>query len=197
MDDDAPLVTVKLRVPRRRAVHRVRAPRRSTIAEARTDRQTTVDKELALALALPGPMLRGVMAALRGLDAVNLMPAAMIKTDPMYATCSARTSARSASTTRSTTSTSTARSACSPRSARRSKTLCVGRDGKPAVRDVIAGAVDVRRAHQRRLLLRRRDQDRAIGRRESRALHGSPTKQDIAPVVEPDGKRAPRVVRST
>jgi pyruvate/2-oxoglutarate dehydrogenase complex dihydrolipoamide acyltransferase (E2) component len=86
MDENAPLVTVKMRMPREEPfaefVKRVAA----TIAEARTDRLTSVDKELRLALALPSPVLRGVMATLRGLDAVNLMPSAMIETDPMYAT---------------------------------------------------------------------------------------------------------------
>ncbi|HEY3803986.1 MAG TPA: 2-oxo acid dehydrogenase subunit E2 [Kofleriaceae bacterium] len=86
MDENAPLVTVKMRMPREEPfvefVKRVAA----TIADARTDRVTSVDKELKLALALPSPLLRGVMATLRGLDAANLMPAAMIETDPMYAT---------------------------------------------------------------------------------------------------------------
>ncbi len=86
MDDKAPLVTVKMKMPHREPfadfVKRVAA----TIDDARSDRQTTVDKELKLALALPGPVVRGVMGLLRGLDSANLMPAAMIENDPMYAT---------------------------------------------------------------------------------------------------------------
>jgi hypothetical protein len=44
-----------------------------------------VDKELKLALALPGFLLRGVMSLLRFLDRINLLPGFMIDTDPMYA----------------------------------------------------------------------------------------------------------------
>jgi len=50
-----------------------------------TGKKSTVDKELALATALPTFMLRGVMAFLRWLDRVNRLPASMIASDPMYA----------------------------------------------------------------------------------------------------------------
>lgn len=85
MDEHAPLVTVKMRVPRDEPFGELVKRIAATIAEARTDRETTVDKELKLALALPGPVVRGVMGALRGLDSLNLMPASMIEHDPMYA----------------------------------------------------------------------------------------------------------------
>ncbi len=85
MEATAPMVTVKLRFPRNEPFTIVCKRIAEAVADARTDRITSVDKELALALALPGPMLRGVMATLRGLDTLNLMPGAMIKTDPMYA----------------------------------------------------------------------------------------------------------------
>ena len=39
---------------------------------------------LALAMALPGPVLRFVMWAMRVLDRVNLMPGVLIHGDPMY-----------------------------------------------------------------------------------------------------------------
>jgi len=86
MDERAPLVTVKMQVPRDEPFAAFTARVARTIEVARSDRETTVDKELKLALALPRPLLRGVMAALRGLDRVNLMPRAMIANDPMYAT---------------------------------------------------------------------------------------------------------------
>ena len=86
MDANAPMVTIKMRFepgePFAAAAKRIA----DTIAGARTDTMTTVDKELAVALALPGPLLRLVMAGLRGLDRVNLLPGAMIESDPMYAT---------------------------------------------------------------------------------------------------------------
>jgi hypothetical protein len=40
---------------------------------------------MKLALALPAPLLRMVFGFLRWLDQVNLMPGAMIRNDPMYA----------------------------------------------------------------------------------------------------------------
>jgi hypothetical protein len=86
MDATAPMVTVKMRFeasePFAVAVKRIA----ETIADARTDRTTTVDKELALVLALPGPLVQMVLTGLRGLDRVNLLPGVMIESDPMYAT---------------------------------------------------------------------------------------------------------------
>ena len=85
MEVTAPMVTVKMKFdagePFTDAVRRIA----ETIATSRTDQVTMVDKELALALALPGPVLRMVMAGLRLLDRVNLLPGAMIESDPMYA----------------------------------------------------------------------------------------------------------------
>jgi hypothetical protein len=86
MDANAPMVTVKVRVPKDEPFDVFVKRVTSAIADARTDRLTAVDKELKIVLAMPSPVVRGVMAALRGLDAVNLMPGAMIETDPMYAT---------------------------------------------------------------------------------------------------------------
>jgi pyruvate/2-oxoglutarate dehydrogenase complex dihydrolipoamide acyltransferase (E2) component len=86
MDADAPMVTVKVRVPKDEPFDAFVSRVASTIASARTDRLTAVDKELKIVLAMPGMVVRGVMAALRGLDALNRMPGAMIETDPLYAT---------------------------------------------------------------------------------------------------------------
>ena len=86
MEASAPLVTVKLRIDKDEPFHELPARIASTIADSRSDRISMVDKELRLALALPGTMLRGVMAALQGLDKLNLMPSSMIEEDPMYAT---------------------------------------------------------------------------------------------------------------
>jgi hypothetical protein len=84
IDDEAPLVTVKLEFfkgePFAACVKRIVA----AISGGRTGAAQQVDKELALALALPGPLLRAVMALLRGLDRINLMPGFMIAGDPMY-----------------------------------------------------------------------------------------------------------------
>jgi hypothetical protein len=83
-DEKSPLVTVKLEFPETdtflEATRRIKA----AIGEGRGGAVSTVDKELKLALALPGVVLRAVMAILRFLDRVNLFPAAMIRSDPMF-----------------------------------------------------------------------------------------------------------------
>lgn len=54
------------------------------VASARgSDR--SVDRETALLVALPGPLLRGLVALARLLDAWNLFPRFMTRDDPMYA----------------------------------------------------------------------------------------------------------------
>lgn len=78
------LVTVKVPFPEGEAFADCAARIKGGIGEGRSDKVTTVDKELKLALALPGPLLSFVMSTLRFLDQINLMPRAMIDTDPMY-----------------------------------------------------------------------------------------------------------------
>jgi hypothetical protein len=55
------------------------------VGEGRSGRERPVDKEVRLALLLPGFVLRAAFALLRFLDRWNLMPSAMIANDPMYA----------------------------------------------------------------------------------------------------------------
>lgn len=85
--DDAPIVTVKAEFPASDTFGDVHGRIAGAVNEARKadGKKTTVDKELQLALMLPSPLLRLVMGFLRWLDGVNLMPAGMIKGDPMYA----------------------------------------------------------------------------------------------------------------
>ncbi len=84
MADEAPLVTVKL--PFWKAEPFADCARRivAGIGEGRSGPARNVDRELKLALMLPGPLLRAVMGLLRWLDRVNLMPGWMIESDPMY-----------------------------------------------------------------------------------------------------------------
>ena len=92
--DDAPIVTIKLEFPKddtfaacvERVAAAVGGAKEPAAGAAMVKRKaSTVDKELALAMMLPAFMLRGVMALLQWLDRVNLMPAGMIASDPMYA----------------------------------------------------------------------------------------------------------------
>jgi hypothetical protein len=84
--DDAPLVTVKMEVPRGDeplpdTVHRIHA----SVGEGRSDKERTVDKEVKLATSLPGFLLALVLGFLRLLDRFNLLPGALIRNDPLYA----------------------------------------------------------------------------------------------------------------
>jgi 2-oxoacid dehydrogenases acyltransferase (catalytic domain) len=81
----APLVAVKVPFPPEQAFER--AVQRVTLAidEARSSAKRSIDRELKLALLLPGPLLRVAMGCLRSLDRVNLLPKQMLANDPMYA----------------------------------------------------------------------------------------------------------------
>jgi hypothetical protein len=83
--DDAPLSTVKMEFPVDLSFADVVAMTSGNIGSARRGDKRPVDTELKLALVLPSPLLRVLMGFLRWLDGVNLMPAGMIKGDPMYA----------------------------------------------------------------------------------------------------------------
>jgi 2-oxoacid dehydrogenases acyltransferase (catalytic domain) len=91
-NEKSELVTVKLpffeKEPFADCVRRVL----DAIGEGRSGKdakgeELTVNKELKLAMALPGPLLRFVMACLRGLDRFNLLPGSMIESDPMFTSC--------------------------------------------------------------------------------------------------------------
>ena len=85
MSDEAPLVTIKMEFAKGErfadCVKRIVA----AISGGRTGPKRSVDKELALAMALPGPVLNFVMWFLQKLDRWNLMPGWMIASDPLYA----------------------------------------------------------------------------------------------------------------
>ncbi len=81
----APLVTVKKPFARNEPFAAAVVDMTDRIGEGRGSTQRRVDKELRLALLLPGLMLRFVLWCLRGLDFLNLLPRSMIESDPMYA----------------------------------------------------------------------------------------------------------------
>ncbi len=84
-EDAAPIVTIKLDLPEDTDLEAFSARVRHSVAEGRTGPERAVDAEVRLATRLPVPMLSGLLWLLRKLDAWNLMPAAMIRPDPMYA----------------------------------------------------------------------------------------------------------------
>ncbi len=82
--DEAPLVTIKLEFFKGEAFGDCVKRIVNAISTGRTGPAQQVDKELKLALMLPGPVLGAIMGFLRWLDGINLMPRFMIDSDPMY-----------------------------------------------------------------------------------------------------------------
>jgi hypothetical protein len=87
MSDDAPLVTVKVRFGKDDSFTTVLKRVVQAIEDGRGPAQSITDKQLALAMSLPSPLLSLTMTLLRWLDRINLLPSAMIESDPMF--CSA------------------------------------------------------------------------------------------------------------
>jgi hypothetical protein len=84
MRDDAPFVTIKLAFPKDEPFDACIGRLRAVVHEGRSGKTRAVDTEVNLATKLPGFVLRAGVHALRSLDAMNLMPGAMIANDPMY-----------------------------------------------------------------------------------------------------------------
>lgn len=85
LDDDAPIVTLKRRFEAGRSFAEIVGQLHADVKEGRSDKASHVDKELALFLALPAPVLRVGVKLLRWLDRWNLLPGSFIHPDPMYA----------------------------------------------------------------------------------------------------------------
>ena len=83
--DDSPIRTVKVAMPEGEAFEATVARLHAAVGEGRSDVERPVDKEVRLALILPGFLLRAALGLLRTLDRWNLMPAAMARGDPMFA----------------------------------------------------------------------------------------------------------------
>jgi hypothetical protein len=83
-DDDAPLLTVKRRFAPGEAVDDVADDLLARLDSARGGRRSAADREMALALHLPSPLIREITGLLRGADALGLLPRAMIENDPLF-----------------------------------------------------------------------------------------------------------------
>jgi hypothetical protein len=82
--DDGQSTTVKLEIPRGERFAAFAARLAATIREAQqSDR--AVDRETALIMRLPGPLVRALVAFAKGLDRWNLFPRFMTAPDPMFA----------------------------------------------------------------------------------------------------------------
>lgn len=83
--DDAPIVTCKVDFPRGEGFADCVERLTSSIKEGRNDKEKPVDKELKLTFMMPGFLIAIGVRLLRWLDRHNLMPAAMMGPDPMFA----------------------------------------------------------------------------------------------------------------
>jgi pyruvate/2-oxoglutarate dehydrogenase complex dihydrolipoamide acyltransferase (E2) component len=86
MSDEAPLVTVKVRFGKDDSFTTILKRVVKAIEEGRGPTQSITDKQLVLAMSLPSPVLSLTMTLLRWLDRINLLPRAMIDSDPMFCT---------------------------------------------------------------------------------------------------------------
>ena len=84
LSDDGVGTTVKLEILREEPFPEFIA-RIHAVIEAARGPDRAVDKETALVMRLPGPLVRALVASARVLDAWNLYPRFMTANDPMYA----------------------------------------------------------------------------------------------------------------
>jgi len=84
MEDDAGLSTVKVFFEPADTLADVAGRVREAVHGGRSDAKSTSEKEMAVVTRLPGPMIALLMWAQRLLDGWNLLPAAMIRADPLY-----------------------------------------------------------------------------------------------------------------
>lgn len=85
MDDDAPFATVKLRVDPHAPLEDWLEQMHGALSRGRSDEKATTDREMDLLLRLPAPLVSLVIAGVRALDYLGLLPRAMIDPDPLYA----------------------------------------------------------------------------------------------------------------
>jgi len=85
LTDDAPIVVLKREFTPADSFADTVARLHGDIDEGRSDKTSHVDKELALFLKVPAPILMWAVGVVRWLDAWNLLPHAFTAPDPLYA----------------------------------------------------------------------------------------------------------------
>ena len=85
MADEAGMTMVKVRFEPDDTLELVRERVEQAVGEGRSDRETSSETEMRLTTKLPGPILRALLRAQRWLDAWGLLPAALLRSDPLYA----------------------------------------------------------------------------------------------------------------
>ena len=82
--DDAPVTTVKLPFPVGIRFDECVDRMTQAVSDGRSARLSRTESEVRFLTRLPAPLLRAVIAIVRGLDRSNLLPAALIEPDPLY-----------------------------------------------------------------------------------------------------------------
>jgi hypothetical protein len=85
MHRDAPIFTAKIDYRHDESLPAMVDRLLAILGEGRSGRETAADREVKTFLRLPGPLLRFAVRAQRVLDGWNLLPTALIKDDPLYA----------------------------------------------------------------------------------------------------------------
>lgn len=85
-DDRSPILTVKRRFDPDESLDAMVDGLHESLATGRSGRKTSSDREMDLLLALPSPLVRALLALVRVADSAGLLPASMIRSDPMHAT---------------------------------------------------------------------------------------------------------------
>jgi hypothetical protein len=87
LEAGSPMVAVKRRFDLDASFADMVAGMAQTQADHKSGRINTTDQELGLLMRFPGSVRRLIMAAIRGLDRLGMLPPSFIRNDPMY--CSA------------------------------------------------------------------------------------------------------------
>lgn len=85
MADDAGMTTVRVHLPRGATLPQVAAAMAAMQRVGRGEARLTSEHEMAAVTSLPPVMVRALMALQRWLDGLGLLPAAMLRDDPLYA----------------------------------------------------------------------------------------------------------------
>jgi hypothetical protein len=85
MEKDAPIFTAKIRFDPKEALPAMVDRLMTTLREGRSGRETATDREIKGFLKLPAPLLRAAIKLQRWADGFNLLPAGLVKDDPLYA----------------------------------------------------------------------------------------------------------------
>jgi hypothetical protein len=84
-DDESPILTVKQRIDPNQSLGEMVDAIYEKLGAGRAGKKTTSDTEVDLLLKLPVPVVRALMWLVEKADALGLLPAAMIHSDPLYA----------------------------------------------------------------------------------------------------------------